>query len=186
MLSLLNVLRVLPNINLVVIDPMKLLTLNTNEYPNYYQDNDLTNTLDKLNEYISNLIETKSTLEGYIVIYGFSKFVIKINDNSKITELMKKLKTYEKISIIVVDDAAKIKNYGYESWFTDTFSINDGIWIGRGITEQNLLRVSSITKEMMKELKNDMGYILQDNMATLAKFIDFVSNDDEGGDADGE
>ena len=186
MLSLLNVLRALPNINLVVIDSMKLLTLNTNEYPNYYQDNDLTNTLDKLNEYISNLIETKSTLEGYIVIYGFSKFVIKINDNSKIIELMKKLKTYEKISIIVVDDAAKIKNYGYESWFTDTFSINDGIWIGRGITEQNLLRVSSITKEMMKELKNDMGYILQDNMATLAKFIDFVSNDDEGGDADGE
>ena len=98
---------------------------------------------------------------------------------------MQKLKEYEKLSIIVVDDAAKIKTFNYETWFTQIFSINDGVWIGRGITDHNLLRVSSITKEMTKELNNDMGYIIQDNMATLCKFIDFVTTE-EGGENNGE
>ena len=117
--------------------------------------------------------------------YGLNKFNTKVNDNNKITEFMQKLKEYEKLSIIVVDDAAKIKTFNYETWFTQIFSVNDGIWIGRGITDQNLLRVSSITKEMTKELKNDMGYIIQDNMATLCKFIDFVTTE-EGGENNGE
>ena len=159
--------------------------LNNQEYPNYYKDN-FSEVLDKLIDYITNLIENKSNVEGYIVVYGLNKFITKLNDNNKLTELLKKLKEYEKISLIVIDDAAKIKTYNYEKWFTENFSINDGIWIGKGIIEQNLLRTSNVTKEMTQEIKNNMGYIVQENIPLLTKLIDFVSSDEEEVDNNGK
>ena len=62
------------------------------------------------------------------------------------------------------------------SWFTSIFSLNNGIWIGRGITDQNLLRLTSVTKDMTKDYKNDMGYLIEEGLPSLCKFIDFVSD----------
>ena len=177
--SLISIFRTIPNTNLIVIDPLKLLELNTTEFPNYYYNN-LTEVIDKLIEYISNLIETKSTNEGVILIYGLNKFTAKLNDNSKLENFVKKIKEYEKISIIAVDDVAKLKSLTYESWFINIFSTTDGIWIGRGISDQSLLKLSSITKEMTTELKNDMGYMIQEGLAQQCKFIDFITKDIDG------
>ena len=124
---------------------LKQLNLNTTEFPNYYSNN-LTEVLDKILEYISNLIETKSTTEGIILIYGLNKLTSKTNNTSKLENIIKKIKEYEKISIIAVDDVAKIKALTYESWFINLFSTTDGIWIGRGITYQSLLKLSTVTK----------------------------------------
>ena len=184
--SLLNILKLIPKTSLIIIDPLNLLMLNKEEYPNYYHDNNLSSILDKLLEYISNLIETKNNTEGVILIYGLNKFINKLEDNKKMHELTKKLKTYEKISLIVADDAPKLKNYGYESWFTEIFNTNDGIWIGRGITDQNIIKISGINREMTKEIKKDMGYVIQDKIPTLCKFIDFITIDEDGVDNNGE
>ena len=39
---------------------------------------------------------------------------------------------------------------------------------------------------MTKEIKNDMGYFVQDNVTTLCKFIDFITTDEEEDDKNGE
>ena len=81
--------------------------------------------------------------------------------------------------MIIVEDYNKIKNYCFEPWFTNIFNLNNGVWVGRGITDQNLLRLTSVSKEMTKDYKNDMGYLIDDGMAILCKFIDFISDDVE-------
>ena len=185
--SLLNIFRRIPNNNLIIIDPLSLLELNKTEYPNYYHDsNNLSSIIDMLIDFIKKLIETKTTKEGIILIYGLNKFITKLDDSQKLGELTKLIKQYEKISVIVADDAAKIKSYIFESWFTEIFSLNDGIWIGRGIAEQNLLKLSGINKEMTQDIKTEMGYFLQDNVPTLCKFIDFITSDEEEEDKNGE
>ena len=176
--SLLTVIGSTKNSTLMVIDVTKALNLNTNEYPNYYTEN-ISDILGKITEYLQKLIDAKSENEGIILIYGLNKFVSKVNDNNKILEFIKKIKEYEKISVIVVDDAAKIKQYAFESWFTGTFSTNDGIFIGRGVSDQNLIRLSTITKEMSKDIKNNMAYYITEGYATLLKVIDFVSKEEE-------
>ena len=85
----------------------------------------------------------------------------------------------EDFSCIAVDDAPKLKTYAFEAWFTSSFSTNDGIWIGRGLAEQNLFRLSNITKEMMADYKTDMGYIVSENMGTLVKFVDLFTKEEE-------
>ena len=95
--------------------------------------------------------------------------------------MLEKLKKYEKIGIIVVDDTNKLKAQQYETWFSSNFSTSDGIWIGRGVSD-SLLRLSTIEKEMMKDIKNNMGYFIQEGMATKIKFIDFISTENDGDD----
>ncbi|MBQ9011196.1 MAG: hypothetical protein IJ093_00920, partial [Bacilli bacterium] len=101
---------------------------------------------------------------------------------SKFENLLAKIKLYENFSIIIVDDYTKIKSTEFETWFRNSFNVNDGIWIGRGISDQNLLHISGLTKEMTVNYKNDMGYVISENMATLCRFIDYVTADE--GDAD--
>ena len=176
--SLLVVLRNISSISLMIIDPMKALMLDTTYYPNYYNDN-LDSVVDNICNYVDELINKKSQVEGVIVIYAVSKLISKLSDSSKFDELVKKIKVYEKISIIVVDDASKLKDYTFDDWFTSIFTVNDGIWIGKGMSDQNILRISSITKDMMENIKNDMGYMVSENMGMLCRFIDFVTKDSE-------
>ena len=116
-----------------------------------------------------------------ILIYNLTRFLSKLEEANKFVDLLEKLKSYENMSIIIVDDHAKIKGLEFESWFRGAFSVNDGVWIGRGITDQNLLHLSSLTKEMTFNYKNDMGYMVSENMGTLCRFIDFVSTEEEDG-----
>ncbi len=176
--SLLMVINSIKGSTLMVIDVTKALNLDRNEYPNYYTE-DIAEILGKIIEYLQKLIDSKSENEGVVLIYGLAKFISKLNDNNKMLEFIKKIKEYEKISVIVVDDAAKIKQYAFESWFTGTFSSNDGIFIGRGVSDQNVLRLSTITKEMSKDIKNNMAYYISEGYATLLKVIDFVSKEEE-------
>ena len=172
--SLLSIFEKLENINTIIVDPMKLLKTFENEYQNYYSDN-LEEVINSLNEYLAKLIETKSMVEGVIVIYGLNKFITKIKETTKLDNLAKQIKEYEKISLIVIEEATKIKSVYFEPWFSGLFSVTEGIWIGRGISDQNLLQLSTITREMTKDYKTDMGYIVSENVGTLCKLIDFIS-----------
>ena len=176
-LSLLSIIRILNNTNLFILDPIKQLMLDIKNYPNYYNNN-LEEILDKINEYIKSLIDKKSQDQGVILIYGLDKFITKI-DKKKFEELSTNIKKYEHISLIVVDDASKLKNYAYESWFSSIFSTSDGVWIGKGVSEQNILRLSNINREMTKEIKNNMGYLINEGSGTLCKLIDFITKESD-------
>ena len=178
-ISLLIELKNLNNLNIFIIDPLKILAINTNYISNYYTDN-LENVLDKLIGYLKELKENNVVQYGVILVYGINKFVSKLEDTKKMVEFTKLLKEYENISLIMVDDVNKIKEYMYEQWYKSIINVNDGIWIGRGISDQNLLHLSNVNREMTKELKNDMGYYIQEGGAILTKFIDFISKDGDG------
>ena len=81
--------------------------------------------------------EENSNQTGVIMIYGISKFISKLEKQQEMADLVKLIKEYEKISLVIVDDASKIKQFSFETWFNGFFSVNDGIWIGRGIADQN-------------------------------------------------
>ena len=176
-LSLIEEISYLKNTQLIIIDSANDLGLNKIKYPNYYTDN-YNQLMDSIIEYLKNLINQKSTLKGIIIIYSLDKFISKV-DPDKINELFNLLKTYEKIYPVIADAANKIKNYTYEQWFTGVFSLNDGLWIGKGITDQTLFHLSNITRDMTKEYNNQMGYMITESSPTLCKLIDFISKEEE-------
>ena len=174
-LSLIGMLNIILKNKLYIIDTIGTLKINNDLNTNYYNDN-FDNVLDKLSE---NIIMLKNNNEkGLLLIYGISKLVSKLSDSSKLKTIFNLIKEYEKIGVIIVDDASKIKNIMYENWF-EIFDVTNGLWIGKGIMEQSLLRISNIYKDMKEEIKNDMGYIVKDGTTTLCKLIDFINREGE-------
>ena len=173
-----SLLLLLNNISncLLIIDPIGSLKLNEEQFPNYYTQ-DMKETMKNITDYITKLKEQNSTQTGIIIIYGIAKFISKLASPQEMTTLTNLIKSYEKISLVIVDDASKIKQLAFESWFNGLFSLNDGIWIGKGIADQNLLHLSTINKEMMEDYKNNMAYLVSENRGVLLKVIDFTSND---------
>ena len=136
--------------------------------------------LDNLIESIEKLKETNEKKTGFIVINGVDKFVSKVNDNNKLAKLTNLLKEYENIRMVIIDAYAKIKKFAFEAWFTALFNINYGIWIGRGLSDQNLFHISNISREMSKDYKNYMGYVVNEGYATLVKLLDFINTEEQG------
>ena len=163
---------------LIICDINKSLIVDTKKIPNYFTDK-IEEKLDVINNYIEKLINDKSDKKGLIIIYGLNKFISKITDKKKLDKLSENLKRYEKMNIIFVDDAPKIKSVTFESWFSSITNLSDGVWIGRGLSDQNLLRLSNINREMTKDIKNDMGYLITDGIAELVRFIDFITKEGE-------
>lgn len=177
--SLLSILRIIPNNNLMIIDPTKELLLDNNYYPNYYTDN-LEQVLDKINEYIENLVDKKEQTEGTIFIYSVNRLISKLEDKTKLENLIKNIKKYEKINITIVEEVKKLKEYIYESWYTSIFGHGNGLWVGKGVTDQSVLKTSAYNKEMQLPYKNNMGFYIIDGDAILVKYIDFITKDKDG------
>ena len=175
--SFLELLSKLQNTVVTILDPTKTLGLEAN-YSNYYVD-DMNDVLEKLITKTEKMLKEKSEQEEIIVIYGFNKFVSKLDNPERIKDLLDNLKKYEKMSIIILDDVNKIKQYSFEMWFNGYFDTNNGIWIGRGISDQSLFKVSTFTKEMQENIKNDRGYFIVDGLAKQCKLIDFISEEDD-------
>ena len=117
-----------------------------------------------------------------VFIYDFDRWVTKLKDTSRLQVLIQKMKEYENLSLVIADSSLKIKKYVFEPWFTSIFNVNQGVWIGRGISDQSLLHLSNVTRDMTKNYKNDMGYFVDDGLATLCKWIDFFVTEDAGDD----
>ena len=176
--SLATVINNVENVNLLVIDSQKELSLDKNDFKNYYTE-DMDSTTDSITQYIQKLIVSHSDVKTAIIIYNMNKYVNSLSDINKLNELSKVAKKSENVCIIIADDQKKLKAVKFDEWFKDTFSINDGIWIGKGASEQTLFSLGGITKEMMQNYKNDMGYLISESSGTLCRLIDFVTSDDE-------
>ena len=178
--SLLKIFSRIKNISIIIIDAPNQLELSSAIFPNYYTSK-FDEVITNINTYIKNLIQSNSSQEGIILINGIGKLVTKLDNKLLLNDLMDNVKKYEKIGVFGVEELNKIKQYTYEAWFTNVFSINSGIWIGRGLSDQSLFRISTITKEMMNNIPNSMGYLINDNFALAVKFIDFVTQEEENG-----
>ena len=99
-------------------------------------------------------------------------------DKKLFDDVMSNIRNNENTHLIAVDSYSKLKLLTLEPFFQSTFDLGEGLFIGRGMQDQNLLKLSNINKEMLKDYKNDFGFIVDENYATLIKIIDYISGSD--------
>ncbi len=164
----------IPNTDTFFIDGVNKYNSMKNIIKNYYNTN-LEKILGSLTKYFDELKEKSIVRNQIIIIYGLDKLISNLENKTDMKNFMDKVKQNEQIRVIIMDDAPKIKNYGFEEWYMNNFSNSDGIWIGKGITDQNILKLSNIKKEFMKEIKNKFGFYISESTAELIQLIDFYS-----------
>lgn len=170
----------LKNLKLIVIDPYNYLDFlkNTNvRYINSDYDDEINNLYNDICEINKN----KETTRTFCIMYGVERLKTKLTDTKKLGEFTKEVKKSDNYNLIICDDTKKLKSLDFESWYSDVKNNTDGIWIGKGLSDQYTFKISKITKDMTKEYKNNYAYIITESSAKLIKTIDFdgrITGDD--------
>ena len=168
--SIVKVLRQV-GLGVILVDGTKELDSVKDYTANYFAD-ELSDKFDKINEVIDKNIEENTDLKAAIVIYAVDKVISKIDGDSKLEELTKKLKKYEKVPIIVIEEATKVKNYQFDNWYKSLFENVDGIWIGTNPGDQTVLRVNGYSKEFSGEFPNNIGFYISEGIIKTFKTIE--------------
>ncbi len=169
--SLMDVLKKF-NDNIIFIDMYNTFSMIKDKVGSYY-NNQYDQVIDGLINYVNECMNSASNANTTIVISSLSRLATKISDSKKLETLFNLLKKYEKIGLIVIDEATKLKQYTFESWYRGIFTGQEGVWVGSGVSEQQVLKISSYNKEFRANYKNNMGFYVSSGNATLIKLLDF-------------
>ena len=168
--TLLSELVKINNIQLILVDINKEL-FDIKDSIKYYYSDDSVKVIDMLTDYVKKLKDNSNGIRTVIYIQNFNKFKSKL-DNAKLDAFTKEVKGLENLNLIIADDYKKFKKVEFDSWYRNIQNDTDGIWIGTGLSDQNLFKVSKITKEMGNTYKNNFGFVIRDGRSELFKTVE--------------
>lgn len=116
------------------------------------------------------------------VINSLSQLIPKLSEDSKdkLRVFLEKGEVEYNINFIISDTPDGIAQLSYESWFKSKVSLNDGIWIGNGITDQYQFKITKITSDLYDEIGDSFGYMLRKGKTRLVKLLSSVTSNLEG------
>lgn len=128
-------------------------------------------TLYEENDFDDSVLKDKD--KSMCIIYGLYDFIGKLNDDAKkkFSELVKIDTGLNLISFVLIDNPDVIKQYAYEDWFKQGSDTSRGIWIGSGVDEQSLFRISKIDREDREEITNDYGFVINNSKISRIKLL---------------
>lgn len=170
--DLIKVFNKVNELSLIIIDMYNDLKPLEN-YSVKYINSNYDEEIEKLYNSVCQLNKNGSTKRFFCLIYGIEKLKSRLNDTKKLAEFTKEVKRSDYFNIIMCDDAKKLKSLDFENWYSEIKNNTDGIWIGKGISDQATFKISKITKEMTKNYKNNYAYLISESDAKLVKIIDF-------------
>lgn len=171
-ISLMKVFRYMNGVFTIFIDSGKLLPKLFGRVNNYYKE-DFDQVFDILNTFIGNQIKNPGPNQKLVfVLYGIDKIKSEIVDKTKLEKFINGIKDSSNCYLLICDSEKNIKACEYETWFTKAKNNQDGIWIGRGINEQTLIKISNYQKGNT-DINNSFGVSIKDTTPKVFKLINF-------------
>ena len=108
------------------------------------------------------------------MIYGLHSFISKLDADTKKKwdELFVLDRDIHLLSFVFVDSPDNIKKYAFEQWMKDSFDGNRGVFVGNGISEQMLCKISKLSREDREEIDLESGFHIRSSKAIPIKLID--------------
>ena len=83
------------------------------------------------------------------------------------------------VMMLSISSFAFAEEAGFDEWYRTSFSDKDGIYIGTGAGDQQLIKINNYDKELALEYKNDIGFQITEGMYKLVKLIEFEKIEEE-------
>jgi hypothetical protein len=168
--SLVEVTSKYSNLSTIFIDTQALLPEIKDKTKYYYSEN-FDEPLKKLVEAFEN---SKKLEKNYLFIfYGLEKLKSQMTDFSSIEKLLTIIKNNDSLYALLCDSAKSLKSLDFESWYSAVKTNTDGLWVGRGLSDQSLFKITTINKEMSKNYANNYGYLVTESLPELTKLLEF-------------
>ena len=119
----------------------------------------------------------EAALEGFeervYVVYGVKKLFDRLSDDGKdkLSVLLEKAESIYKLRFLLVDTVAQLSTFNYDAWFKRQVTGSDGLWIGDGVADQYLMKISKITGDLYAEVGSGFGYLVTRNKPVLLKLL---------------
>ena len=169
--SFMTVLKRIPNCSVIFVDVQKQVPKIKDICLNYFDDN--------LSAVIEKMIKIEEDLNNrskhfIYVFYGIEKLPKKLANKQILEKLVNHVKNNEHSNMIICDSNKGLRELDGESWYYNARNNTDGLWIGKGVDDQQVLKINRITKEMSKNYTNNYGYLDVDSTPELVKLIEFT------------
>ncbi len=166
-INLLEIIKLIPNIEFVVLDAENILQGKQEAIRDKYIEE-----FKKLN----NADKIKETL---FIIIGLDKFITELGSEDLFFESLKNAQSLKKCHYIIIESTVKVNNYTYSDWYKKYVSGDTGLWLGNGAGEQYLLKPVSSTFKFMNTCGQSYGYSFVKGKPVLVKLLGMKENGEE-------
>ena len=137
-----------------------------------FNDDNIQSILKSNNMNVRTLKNIKNLL---VVIVNFEKFYSKLDDVHKniFKEILNNNTDTLKINFVFVDIPSSFKKYEYEDWYKKCVNTNDGLWIGSGVTQQFVLKMT-IQPSGIATIDNEYGILIKKGIPSIIKLINEI------------
>ena len=165
-INLIEILKLIPNVNLLVLDVENILhdTKESNK--------------DKYIELFKELNNSKKIQDTVIIIIGLDKFIKELESEDIFFASLDNAQELKKCYYIIMESTTKINSYVYSEWYKKYLSGDTGLWIGNGASEQFALKASSSFK-FLNECGQSYGYYFAKGRPILIKLLGMKENGEE-------
>ena len=125
-----------------------------------------------------NNMNTRSLKElpnNFCIIIGVGKFLNKLDEDHKnaFIQILLNQRDALKMNFLFIDVPSAFKKYEYDEWYKTCINLNEGLWIGKGVTQQYLLK-TLIQPSGISNIEKDYGVVIKNGMPTIIKLINEV------------
>ncbi len=142
------------------------LTKDINEQTKLYTDNGYQNEVLKGKDKVT------------VILVGLDNIISKLEDTIKtdFTNAIANAANLETYNFIIIDNVEKIKNLSYEPWLKNNLDSSTGLWLGSGISDQFVLKLSTNPRELREELPPGFGVIATKGKPSIIKLLEGDTN----------
>lgn len=135
---------------------------------------DFGNYFEQLINFIDN---SDKNIDYFIIFKSLSEILELIETNLKekslLYDLIDKINKFDNFHLLLIDLVQFIKRYEYNEFYTSNFNNSKGIYIGEGITEQFIIKISSIPRKYRETSGENFGYFIENNKLKYMKVLEY-------------
>ena len=155
---------------LVCIDPTEL-SIDKKDKVDLYVNSEFDQCKDKVLEIANKIEEENSDKRIFIILNSYSKFRDKLEDPYAAETIFTDLKGKDCVSIILVEEPKKLSEFTYDTWFS-SIDVGEGVFLGVGVDEQSILKISSYSREFSQRIPINYGYFISEGSAEAIKLVE--------------
>ncbi len=111
--------------------------------------------------------------EKVIVILGCKMLFDQLSSDGKekLSIMIEKAEAIYKIHFVIIDASTQYGSFSYDAWFKRHVNGSVGLWIGDGVADQYLLKISKVTSDLYEDIGSGYGQLINRNRPTLIKVL---------------
>ncbi len=174
--SILSELPYINRLSSIVIDMDQMLSKENLKVQGYC-DHDATAFINTLKNYIENKI-VGTNFELLISIVGLERFISSVDMNLW-KEFLQYVNHIDNVSVLFIESSFKIKAYVFEPWYSSMVVNMNGLWIGSGLMDQSIVKVTDMDKKYREKIGYDYGWVIKNGEGTLVKLVSLEGEENE-------